>query len=200
MPAPQTPEVDFSTGIARLGGDVALFKRLVSELMERERDLHAILADVATGTYSAARERIHALRGVAANLGLEPIGQRLRDATEALAAGDADQASEALHDVRRRLRSLAPRLAALGSSPDGGSSGAPASASNATLNRLHAQIQRHELAAERTLSALIMSGELSSYGQELAVVARHLEQLDFASAGRATAELLELTVRRDEST
>ncbi len=94
-----TPALKASAGLARVGGNLTLYRKLLRTFLDKHTGASArlrdVLADGASDVTTDARREAHTLKGVAGNLGAEP----LRAAAEAME-----------HALRRREEGEAPPL------------------------------------------------------------------------------------------
>jgi two-component system sensor histidine kinase/response regulator len=80
--------IEFTSGLARVGGNRPLYGKLLSSFAERERDAPERLARLLEEHKLHEAERlVHALRGVAANLAMAPLAAVALQAESALRAG-----------------------------------------------------------------------------------------------------------------
>ncbi len=116
LPA-ELPGVDQAAGLRRVGGNRALYRRLLGQFATSEADAVArIRAALAAGDPATALRRAHTLKGVAANLGIVGV-QAAAAALEAALKSGAGQAELAalpgtLDPVLAGLRPLLPAAAA----------------------------------------------------------------------------------------
>jgi len=181
------PPLDTEAAIRFLGGDEPLYRRLlVTFAAEHADDAQRIRAAIVAGRRAEAREATHALKGLAATLGMSALARVTASIELSLRAGSA--VPDAVLDVLRE--SLARALATAGAwleqpappcrSPAGGD--APEADRDAQWSLLDAQIARGELDALGTFESLAASrpGELDD--AEWEAVRDALVQLDFERA------------------
>lgn len=187
LEAQDLPPLDAAAAIRFLGDDEPLYRCLLATFAaEHAEDASRIRAAIAAGRRAEAREATHALKGLAATLGMAPLARVTASIELSLRAGSAvpDAVLDALRDR------LAEALAAAGAwlkrhappqrSPlavDG-----PERDREAQWSLLDAQIARGELAALGTFESLAASrgGELDD--AEWEAVRDALVQLDFERA------------------
>ncbi len=129
---PELPGIDRAGAAARLGGDFALFGRLLRQLLRDAPASEAALRDAAA---------LHKLRGAAGNLGAQRL-QRLASEAEAVAGqGDGVALETLLPGLRAALDELRAAVERL---PDAVQ---PAPAAGGDLQRLREQLRGNDLAA-----------------------------------------------------
>jgi two-component system sensor histidine kinase/response regulator len=108
------PSVDVAAGLRRVGGNRALYTRLLRQFAERYRQTPSRLAGLVESNRAQAEHDAHAIKGVAANLGiteLQALAGKLEEALRGGAAIDALQTDAAELD-----RQLAITCDAIGAS------------------------------------------------------------------------------------
>ncbi|MCO4745900.1 MAG: response regulator [Proteobacteria bacterium] len=108
--------IDVADGLRRLRGNHALYRKILLGFGREQMDLEAkVRADVAAENYLAARDRVHAVRGAAGNIGALELYRASSDLETALRGGSAGP------ELERFYASLAPvldELAALAPLPE----------------------------------------------------------------------------------
>ncbi len=118
--APPRPEriagIDLEAGLARVNGKWELYREMLKRFLDRRRDAPQAIAEaIAQGRYPQARDQVHAIKGVAGNLGAEAVlesaralEQRLRDNPDDVAAAQAalNRFSAALQEVLEAIEAL----------------------------------------------------------------------------------------------
>lgn len=181
------PPLDAAAAIRFLGDDEPLYRRLLATFAaEHADDAGRIRAAIAAGRRSEAREATHALKGLAATLGMVPLARVASSIELNLRAGSAvpDGVLDALRDR------LADALAAAGTWLERHRPATPrASASPATTvdvdaqwALLDAQIARGELGALGTFESLAATRRTGLDDAEWEAVHDALVQLDFERA------------------
>lgn len=185
--AKDLPPLDAMAAIRFLGDDAPLYRRLLATFTaEHTDDATRIRAAIAAGRRAEAREATHALKGLAATLGMAPLARVTASIELSLRAGSA--VPDAVLDALRER--LTDALAAAGAWLE---QHAPARRSpadddmpdvdrDAQWSLLDAQIARGELGALGTFESLAASrpGELDDVEWE--AVRDALAQLDFERA------------------
>jgi HPt (histidine-containing phosphotransfer) domain-containing protein len=187
LEARDLPSLDADAAIRFLGDDEPLYRRLLSTFTaEHAEDALRIRAAIAAGLRSEAREATHALKGLAATLGMAPLARVNASIELSLRAGSA--VPDAVLDALRER--LAEALAAAGAwldrhpPPRRPTVGVddPAVDHDARWSLLDAQIARGELGALGTFESLAVQrpGEIDD--AEWEAVRDALVQLDFERA------------------
>jgi len=83
--------IDMASGLARLGQDQILYHRLLLDFYRQHHDLVLTLDDLKTGNTDETRRMIHALKGVAGNLGMDDLAAAATRLETALQQGKIDQ-------------------------------------------------------------------------------------------------------------
>ncbi len=116
---PVLPGLDSVAGLARVGGNQALYLRLLDQFAERQADAgNRVAQALRSGDAQGAQRIAHTVRGVAGNIGLAPlqataaaleqaIGRQAADCVAEQAAFGADLAA-AIATVRTALARLEP--------------------------------------------------------------------------------------------
>jgi CheY-like chemotaxis protein/signal transduction histidine kinase len=186
--APDAPPLDADSAIRYLGDDASLYRRLLAAFAdEHADDAVRIGVAIATGRRGEAREAAHALKGLAATLGMGPLSRVSATIELNLRAGSAvpdsvldalrDRLAEALHAATRWLAEYAPTAR----SDDQGVV-ATAVDREAELAMLDAQIERGELAALGTFERLSATRRADLDDAEWEAVHEALVRLDFERA------------------
>jgi CheY-like chemotaxis protein/signal transduction histidine kinase len=187
LDAADPPPLDAASAIRFLGDDEPLYRRLLATFVaEHLEDASRIRAAIAAGRRGEGREATHALKGLAATLGMSPLARVAASIELSLRAGSGvpDTVIDALEHrlagaisaAREWLARHEPRR------KEGTITAGPATDLDAQWELLDAQIARGELAALGTFESLAASrgGELDD--AEWKAVRDALVQLDFERA------------------
>jgi two-component system, sensor histidine kinase and response regulator len=191
---PPLPGIDLRAALARFGGDAAAFSALLRRLEGSEGHTPAqVRAFLARGERGAARQRLHRLRGVAANLGATEVAGLALESEQALAgdgeqalAGCLDRLAEALDRLLVALRALpadvagAPRQAAM-----------DATATNGDLKRLLELLQANNMTALDQFAALRPALARMLAPQDVAALDEAVGTLRFDAAAALLCALLD---------
>lgn len=183
--ATQLPPLDPSMALRNLGDDRVLYRRLlVTFSTEHARDDRSIRAALAAGRRAEAREAVHALKGLAATLGMAPLARVAGSIELNLRAGSAvpDGIVDALRDrLDDALAAVRDWLGEAGSPAPGPS--APVSIDReAHWMLLDRQIARGQLDALETFEILAASRSPGVDHEAWDEVRRALVELDFGRA------------------
>jgi CheY-like chemotaxis protein/HPt (histidine-containing phosphotransfer) domain-containing protein len=118
-PLADLPGVDGSAGLASVGGDAALYRKLLCMFRERESDFRARFdAARASGDVVTATRMVHDLKSVTAMLGARDVWQAAVALEQACAQGQGNAAIDALlGQVVQRLDPVIAGLQRLGAVP-----------------------------------------------------------------------------------
>ncbi|KQP22478.1 PAS domain S-box protein [Pseudorhodoferax sp. Leaf267] len=113
MPLPAVPGLDAAAGLLRVGGNRALYLRLLRQFADKQADADQRIAAALAAGDSATAERIaHTVRGVAGNIGLAAVQRSAATLEQAIGSnGDAGppaaafgaDLAQAIADLRRAL-------------------------------------------------------------------------------------------------
>ncbi|MBF0461251.1 MAG: PAS domain S-box protein [Magnetococcales bacterium] len=195
------PGFDWERGVATLGGDGRLWRRLVVRFAEDFAQAEAELAAcVVRRDREAERQQVHRLRGVAGNLGALSLSAAAAMLEERL------QTNKPVHAARKRLRqALAEALASARSLGDGAASaGAGLSvarvssdrlfdpvAAQALLCRLAEHVERKKFVAEFLVEETRTLFAQSSHIEVVEALLRKLDLFDFEGAEPLLRQLQE---------
>ena len=190
------PGLDVLSGLTLLGGNTGLYRKLVIEFGRsqgaRTENLREALAE---GDLYRARNVIHALKGVAGNIGATALHSVASDLETACAKGAAALAGEIFPVLAARVAEVMTAATLLaGQTPILQSVQADLEAvpALALARELAGLAQHHDLAAQECseeLSLLLAGTELAGQAVSLAET---LTRVDFRSAARQLKELLAL--------
>ncbi|GAB4087518.1 response regulator [Hydrogenophaga soli] len=198
------PGLQVAEGLQRLGGNVALYRRLLLSFAERHQDSsqHLRIA-VQQGPLDDLYNLAHNLKGEGGNLGLplvalaDAVCHRVRsggeDGTDGLQA-DVEALAQALSAALTQLASLPADAPAAASTPDPAGSGQAALGEAQLLpmlKNLDAQLRARNLGARALAATLEDRLRGSVLGAEFAAVAQATRQLHFEQARVALLKLME---------
>ncbi|MBF0560605.1 MAG: response regulator [Alphaproteobacteria bacterium] len=202
-PFADLPGIDQRTALLRLGGNqrlfLALLDRFVSVFRDCGPDVRRLMAENNTGDAAA---RLHHLRGVAANLGMDGIS-RLATSAEAVIRDGRRESGSALAALETSLSNVIGTIAALTERVRMVNPETLSLSLSDILTRLG---KLRDLAAERDFQALdafeAVRPHLSSFfpPEVTSRLVNAFEGLDFASAKKDLEELLTMTNGQELST
>ena len=207
--------VELAPALARLGGKVGVYRRMLARFEGELADLPAELqADMAQGDELAAARRLHTLRGVAATLGVNDLAARAAQTEKQLAAGGkaadprqsmaelGDAISAAARGLRGLLRALLPAPLPAQQTDGDGPAAAAATATGALagavsdpaalrsgLKTLSDLLRQSDMAALDTLAGL-QRQHPQALGGRLVQLDELVAGLDFVPALARCRELL----------
>ncbi|MCI8779642.1 MAG: hypothetical protein HFH70_03045 [Lachnospiraceae bacterium] len=90
--------VDIDEGVGRLGGNAALYEKLLGSF-KKTIDTHYVGLDFDMDDYAAATDNAHAIKGTAGNLSITPIYKSYTDIVDLFRAGQPEQAKAELEKI-----------------------------------------------------------------------------------------------------
>lgn len=92
-----------NTTLERFMGNEALYMKFIMKFLD-DKNFEALVENIAAGDYEGAFNSAHALKGVTANLGLDPINAAATQITELLRNKQAQEVDvEKLKECREQL-------------------------------------------------------------------------------------------------
>jgi two-component system, sensor histidine kinase and response regulator len=189
--------LDIAEGIERVCGDEALyFSLLRSFAASRHVDVTQIDDALRRGDVTLAREKVHALAGVAANLSATALCASIVELQSALKSSEPSVTSSALARLRAAMDALVVIVEGLEPSGSASARNEPYVGGDcgAALRSLGAMLDRHELAAEEQLREVRQYVQVAPHGNLLDAIEAQLRTLDFAAAA---CSLRALVIRVD---
>jgi PAS domain S-box-containing protein len=189
---PDLPGVDVTGALGRLGGDQALYHRLLASLLRDWDDAFTAL-DVAVegGDFVAIRRIAHTLKGTSATLGVLPLAAEAATLEKAIGEGDRSAVASAVRGMRDRtagyIAVLGPRLRPAPRAPE--AEPGVEEGLDAALAELGDLLGRRNLRAREALARLRGIPFPPRCQASLERMAIDVERLDYASAGRALEDL-----------
>jgi PAS domain S-box-containing protein len=184
------PEVDLPAALSRLSGNrellLKMLRRFAQEWAGADESIQVALS---AGDLQQARQRVHTLRGVAANLSMAGVTRASEALEQALTAGDQAAIAPGLAAL---AAALAPVLAGLAQLPPA----PPPPVATASLDRevlarhladLAKLLRRHDMAAEARFATL--RAHLGN-GEAVERLAGQMDRLDFGAAAATLAEVV----------
>jgi PAS domain S-box-containing protein len=204
---PRIDGIDAEAGVARLGGNVGAYRKILSKFADNQADAGAQLSRaIESGDDELAERLAHTLKGLSGTLG----AGKLQDAAARLEARLRSEGSRVPpEDLADTQRELALVLAAIrsglgGPEADRGVSAEVASpeALRPQLEELMVRLRDYDTEAEDLLDQIRAAAAGPPLDEPLAEVKRHLGQYDFdaaADALQSAIEAAESTKRKDEA-
>ncbi len=196
-PLAALPGINLAAGVQRLGGNAALYIKLLKELARDSQGIPAaIRASLAAGQPPEARRHAHSLKGAAANLSAEDLQMAAAAAEKAVKEERFGDVEPLLRDLERALAQVAVSVSRLGGEAETVPAAAPASSGGAKeivplAEEMLAALQRHDpVRVDESLAALrrLAGPELASRIEPLEAA---IGRFDFAAARQAVVALIE---------
>jgi len=189
---PDLPSVDVTGALGRLGGDQALYHRLLANLLREWDDAFTALdLAVESGDLVTIRRIAHTLKGTSATLGVLPLAAEAATLEKATGEGDRAALSSVVRGMRERTAGfvavLGPRLRPAPRAPE--AEPGVEEGLGAALAELGDLLGRRNLRAREALARLRGIPLPPRCQASLERVAIDVERLDYASAGRALEDL-----------
>jgi two-component system sensor histidine kinase/response regulator len=188
----RVPGIELGQGLRRLGGNRTVYLSVLKQFLENHAGGAAPLGrQIAAGDWNGARQAVHSIRGIAANLGAAELAQEARVLENALrehARERAQQAFGAFEAELERVRGSLSTLLGTGSQPPVPSGTAAArrppeaEALAPRLRELRDLIAAHDLRAEARLEALRHEFDLDAFDETVSALAAALAALRFDHA------------------
>lgn len=195
---PPLTHFDSATGLARLNGNSHLYVRLLIRFREDFKDCATALAQCLPQDRPKAQEMVHALKGVAGNLGATPL-YRACEALEHAMASEADTL-EPLAMLSQELLSCLSELAALTPQPappgdDPGSNGKEKQGLTVeqlrqSLRELKEALEEGDAQAEELLRPLRASLLHHGLATQLDSLERQLDNFELDEAAVTVGDIL----------
>ena len=198
------PGVSVRSGLARLGGNEALYRKLLLSFARRHRGTAAKLRALdRAGDARALYVDVHNLRGEAGTLGLDSIGTAADQLCRRLKAGESSHQHRLTETVAKQCEAILDVLAGLDAdeSENVPSDALPGSAGTARavdrerviplLNQLLPQLQSRSLAARRLSAQLEELLGFTDLAAEYAPIEQAVRQLRYEEAQAALEKLLD---------
>ncbi len=90
--------VDVDGGLKRIGGNEALYKRLLNTFVKAMKG-QQVSPDFDTSDYEDVKERAHAIKGTSGNLSITPVFEAYSQIMDLLRADKPEEAKEVLKKV-----------------------------------------------------------------------------------------------------
>jgi CheY-like chemotaxis protein len=192
-------------GLARLGGNAALYRRLIIAFgRDKQNSAREIRTALEADDLRRAQGLAHTLKGVAGNIAAVGLHDAAHDIDVACSKGLAEAALQILPTLEARLAEVMAASALLAEhSPNLESEKAARDSDPRVISYLIQELDRlaaqHDLMALKRIDHLVDLLEGSEYAPLVARLAETLDRLDFATASRmleALSRLLNATFER----
>ncbi|MCP4699439.1 MAG: response regulator [Gammaproteobacteria bacterium] len=115
---PELSGIDIKSGLARIGGNKKLFRKLLKTFFQDYRDtVKRIDTTLVQGDIELAKRLIHTIKGVAGNIGANELQARAQDLETALRQSDVGKQKETLKHLRHAFTIVIRSLANLDEKP-----------------------------------------------------------------------------------
>jgi PAS domain S-box-containing protein len=192
------PVLDLARGLRRLDGDHGLQQRLLASFVERYQDAAARLDELlAERRVAAAVDLLHAMKGVAANLGAMALAEACRRLIEDLGfevpVASRGRFEAALDETLRRMRNHLARAA-----PPPSADGLSALSLLEVLRSLAPFVNRQEVAPDAVQAALRQFADADlPYSARVKQVLFHIDQFEHNEASASLVSLMQELESRD---
>jgi HPt (histidine-containing phosphotransfer) domain-containing protein len=184
------PGIDTHAGLRRVAGNVPLYRRLLNQLADGQRDAaERVRAALQAGDFEVALRAAHSLRGVAGNLGADALAERagaveaaLRANPDVLPADALDALDRAIADMVESVSVLAEGAPIAAAPPPAGGTQDRA-ACRARAGEIQALVEQDLSEALEALERLVAQ---APPGQEAAMLAQALAKLQCFELDEAT--------------
>ncbi len=199
-PAAADNRIDMAAALSRLGGNRALYDRLLAGFCDNQADAASqLLADRANGNTGAMLLRAHTLRGLAGNIGANALARQAGELEEGLRSGLA-----ASHpDIDAGLKTLAESLAAIIAQAREILSQTPSAAAlpidelaAGALSNLHRLLDNDDASAVRSFAEIAIRLKQSFDPLQVDRLARQINQYAFDDAKET---LHQMTTKRNHT-
>jgi len=189
-PPPDLPGFDLPAALRRMGGERTLLERLLRDFVAEQADFPARLAAcLDAGELHEATRRLHTLKGVAANLGVQGVAEAARQFEAEVRAGNLAELPACAARLRAALDAARAAVATL----DAGAQAAPPpdpAAAVALLDALRPYLEERELVPDELLQRLA-----AQPGEPFARLLRRIDDFDHDGA---LATLAQIAARLDK--
>ena len=193
----ELPGLSVRSGLARLGGDGDLYRKLILSFPKSNRNFSALFREaLVAGDWVLARRMAHTLKGAAGTIAADQLAATARDLEVLIKDGCREEALLMLPSLEaeldRVLQTASSLVSEVASSPDCLAPGRvtdPAVLAS-LMRQLAGFLKDHDLRAEELLAPLSLHLKGPDQDAAMALLAEHVDILDFAMAYR---QLLALT-------
>ncbi len=196
---PELAGIDTAAGVARLGGNVGSYLRLLDKFVDNQADaVDRIRKEHEAGNHEEAIRAAHTLKGVSGSIGataLQEVAQELEDTLKKGEDGSfgtqCAQAEKELARVVGMIENLQSRPAAAAGQP-----GALPSDFDEQLKALLALLEDYDSAAEDKLFEILEQVRGSEFESTLKALQKPIGQYDLEAAAEALKPIIEELVNR----
>lgn len=184
--------LDVAQSLNRLDGDTFLRGRLMQGFIERYHEIDDQLAELLSKNLSsAAADLLHALKGVAANLGAVALAEQSGRMLETLRRGadhlDLTHFQSVLQETMRQMQAF---IATDSTSPILPIPAAPTVETDEVMASIETYLKTHEVIPDQLLQALLdMADSDKAYAAAVQRLLYHIDNFDYPEALRTMAAL-----------
>ena len=178
------PGVDTQSGLARVGGKVTVYRKILRQFANGQVDASArIRSALASGDRVTAEREAHTLKGVAGNIGAEGVQAAAKHLEAAIREGsDTDAPLTKLEDI---LGELIVGLASLSTTPDTAEAATTKVSVPELLpefDRLQALLEEYDGAAVGLVEEIRSQMAHTEFIQPVRVIGEHIDNFEFDEA------------------
>ena len=181
---PALPGVDTQSGLARVGGKVAVYRKILRQFANSQADAPARIRNaLASGDRVTAKREAHTLKGVAGNIGAEEV-QAAAKRLETVIQHGADieapiaELEQILGGLVESLTSLTANQATAGVAP----SNVEVSGLLPKLDRLQALLEDYDAEAVNLVSELESQVAHTEFAQPIRAIGERIDEFEFDEA------------------
>jgi CheY-like chemotaxis protein len=186
----QVEGLDVTDGTRRLGGDAALYVRLLRKFVQRQAGVVDEAADAAArGDIETAGRLLHTLKGVAGSIGAAGLQSQAAEAERQFASDGCSQ-PESMTALAAALRRLVGDLEqVLGEESQAVPGQVPVSGVDDLIEQLMRQVDDFDTAADETIEQLLGGIGEGNLRASLVAARQALQKYDFEAARKALEQL-----------
>jgi HPt (histidine-containing phosphotransfer) domain-containing protein len=191
---PDLPGIDKSQGLAKVGGNATLYRKLLRDFYKDHQHMAAEVRDcLDQGDVERAKRLVHVLKGVAGSCGATRLFEATRRLEASLDGAEVEDRrlpdfQAAFQEVMQGLAGLAREDTVQGSAAQAGAY--DSSRASGLLERLAGLLEQGDSAAEDLLPEVLAALEGSGLEERARAMADQVEDYDFDEAAEALQGLL----------
>jgi HPt (histidine-containing phosphotransfer) domain-containing protein len=181
---PNLPGVDTRSGLARVGGKVSVYRKILRHFASRQADAPTRIRGALQGhDLTTAEREAHALKGVAGNIGADRVEAAAKRLEAAIKHGSDTEAP--IVELERILGDLVEKLASLTTDPDTPGVAPPKGDAPdllPELDRLEALLEDSDGEAGDLVSDLQAPMTYTEYAEPMRAIADRIDNFEFDEA------------------
>jgi HPt (histidine-containing phosphotransfer) domain-containing protein len=192
---PQIEGVDVEAAVARVGGSVTSYKRLLEKFVDNQADaISRLTVSLDSGDAEEAARIAHTLKGLGGTIGAPELQSAAASLEAALREKGTDVSSELIAATERELEQVlgavrpVVEVAGDGAPPTSGT--LSAEELKASLDQLATMLGEYDTEAEDLVEQIAGSGPEAQIGEALDEVKRRLGEYDFDGASEVLTAAL----------